>query len=161
MIIRIFSIAAALAIMPAAVHAQAVTPKTYVAKAGASDLYEKQSSQLVLASTKDAKVRQFANQMIAHHTKSTNDVKAAARQAGIAVPPPKLEPMQASNIAKLRAAKGTARDQAYIQQQKVAHQQALALHQGYAANGTAAPLKTAAAAIAPVVQTHIDELQQM
>lgn len=159
--IRTFSIAAALAIMPAAVHAQAVTPNTYVAKAGASDLYEKQSSQLVLASTKNAKVRQFANQMIAHHTKSTNDVKAAAGQAGVPVPPPTLEPMQASNIAKLRAVNGTARDQAYIQQQKVAHQQALALHRGYAANGTAAPLKTAAGKIAPVVQMHIDELQRM
>ncbi len=141
--------------------AQTMTAKTYVAKAGASDLYERQSSQLVLATTQNAQLRDFATQMVADHTKSTADIKAAAKTAGIMVPAPKLEPMQARNIAALRAAKGEARDRLYTDQQKVAHQAALALHQGYAANGTAAPLKTVATAIAPVVEQHLQHVQAM
>ncbi|MFS0772082.1 DUF4142 domain-containing protein [Sphingomonas sp. 1P08PE] len=141
--------------------AQTMTAKTYVAKAGAGDLYEKQSSQLVLGSTQNAQLRDFANQMIADHTKSTADVTAAAKQAGMAVPAPKLEPMQARNIAALRAAKGDARDRLYVQQQKTAHQMALDLHRGYASNGTSAPLKTVATSITPVVEQHLQHVQGM
>ena len=140
--------------------AQATSPADYVKQAGASDLYERQSSQLVRSSS-DPKVRDFAQTMIAHHTKSTADVKAAARQAGVRVPPPRLMPMQASMLADLRRATGTQRDTLYVTQQRQAHQQALALHSGYAANGSSAPLKAAAAKIAPVVQSHIDMLNAM
>lgn len=144
-----------------AAPALAQTPATYVAKAGASDLYERTSSQLVLQSTKDAKIRDFATMMIRDHQKSTADVKRAAAASRIAVPAPKLEPAQAQMIAELRRATGTQRDRLYVTQQRTAHQQALALHGGYARSGTAAPLKTVAAATAPVVQHHIEMLRGM
>lgn len=147
-------------VMPAAVVAQATSPSTYVMKAGASDLFERESSNTVKTST-NAGVRNFANMMIRDHTKSTADVKAAAAQAHVAVAPPKLNAEQASNLAMLKKANGAARDRLYISQQKTAHQQALALHQSYAQNGTAAPLKAAAAKIAPVVQEHIQMLNGM
>lgn len=141
--------------------AQAMAPQDYVAKAGASDLYERTSSKLVLETTKDAKVRQFAQMMIKDHTKSTNDVKTAAKQSSVTPPPPMLEPDQSQMVAELRKTRGVARDQAYIAQQKVAHQKALALHQGYAQAGTAAPLKAVAAQTAPVVQHHLEMLNGM
>ena len=124
--------------------AAAPTPATYVAKAGAGDLYEKQSSQLVLATSKDPKVRQFATMMIKDHTTSTSEVKAAAMKSGLKPKPPMLEPAQKTMIHQLTAAKGTARDALYEQQQLKAHKMALTLHQDYAANGTAPALKTAA-----------------
>ncbi len=140
--------------------AQATSPTEYVTMAGASDLYERTSSQMVMG-TKDAKVRQFAQMMIKDHTKSTNDVKAAAKQAGVTPPPPTLKPDQARMVAELRQARGEARDRLYITQQKAAHQKALALHQGYAQTGTAAPLKAVAAQTAPVVQHHLEMLNGM
>ena len=72
-----------------------------------------------------------------------------------------LDAQQSQMVAKLRAAHGTARDSLYVTQQKAAHQQALMLHKNYAANGSVAPLKMAAAKIAPVVQSHIDMLDAM
>lgn len=158
---KFLTIAAIAAMTPAIVSAQAMTPASYVMKAGAGDLYEKTSSQLVLETSKNAKLRQFAQMMIQDHSKSTAEVKAAAAKAGVAVAPPKLDAMGSRDVAALRAAKGTARDTLYVTQQKAAHQRALALHQGYAANGSAAPLKMVAGQIAPVVQTHITELQAM
>jgi len=141
--------------------AQAMTPQDYVAAAGASDLYERQSSELVHASTSNPKVRDFARMMIDHHTKSTTDVEAAATAAGLKPSPPKLMPAQAEMIAHLKTQNGPARDAAYLSQQKLAHEQALKLHRTYAKEGTAKPLKTAASGIVPVVERHIAMLKTM
>ncbi len=159
---RLTIIAAALTTLAAApLAAQTTDAATYVAKAGASDLYERTSSQMVLQTTKDPKIRQFATMMVRDHAKSTADVKRAATAARVRVPAAKLEPTQAQMVADLRRATGTDRDRTYVMQQRTAHQQALALHSGYAQAGTAAPLKTVAAATAPVVQHHIEMLQGM
>lgn len=143
------------------VMAQATSPANYVKQAGASDLYEMQSSKLVLATSKNAGLRGYADEMIKDHSKSTADVKAAAMKAGLHPMPPKLMPMQESDVAKLRAASGPARDQLYVTQQKASHQMALQLQQGYAAHGTSAPLKAVAAKITPVVQHHLAMLGKM
>lgn len=160
---RSLSLAALLAgAIAAPAQAQTATsPTDYVKKAGASDLYERQSSEIVLQSTRDAQVRDFARMMIQHHGKSTADVKIAAARARVRVPPPMLMPAQAQMVRELRAADGAARDGVYLRQQRMAHDQALALHRGYAADGTSAPLKQAAGMIAPVVQQHIAMLQRM
>ncbi|KQU45191.1 hypothetical protein ASG67_15805 [Sphingomonas sp. Leaf339] len=151
-----------IALPAVAAVAQAPMPApTYVMKAGAGDQYEIQSSRLLLTSTKNTKLRSFATMMVADHTKSTADVKAAAIRAGLHPAPPKLDVMGAKNVAALRMTTGTARDRLYVEQQKAAHQRALVLHQAYAQSGTVTPLKTTAASIAPVVETHISELSTM
>lgn len=151
----------ALALVAAPASAQVMTPTDYVRTAGASDLYERQSSTLVLETSKDPKVRAFAQMMIAHHTQSTADVKAAAAKARLRVAPPLLTPLQNELVAQLRTEKGPARDARYIAQQKAAHGQALTVQKAYASEGTSPPLKAAAARIAPVVQQHIQELMTM
>ena len=88
-------------------------------------------------------------------------VKAAAAQGKVMAGPPHLDAMGAANIAKLKASAGPARDTLYIAQQKKSHQAALVVQQGYAANGTVAPLKAAATKIVPVVKHHITELAAM
>ena len=142
------------------VHAAPPTP-VFVAKAGASDLYERQSSQIVLASTRDPEVRRFASEMIRDHTKSTQMVKKAAMRSGLHPRPPMLEPRQRRMLADLRHARGRDRDRAYLDQQRQAHAEALSLMQDYASTGSAPALRRAAGNIAPVVQHHIDMLSHM
>ena len=72
----LFALPALMIAVPAT--AQVMAPTEYVITAGASDLYEITSSSTVLETTTDPKVRQFAQMMIAHHSKSTADLKAAA-----------------------------------------------------------------------------------
>jgi len=141
--------------------AQVMAPTEYVTTAGASDLYEITSSQLVLQSTTDPKIRQFAQMMVAHHTKSTADVKAAAAKSRVDAPPPALNPLQTELVTELQSENGPARDAAYIAQQKSSHQQALNVQKAYATDGSAAPLKAAAKKIVPVVQSHIAMLMKM
>lgn len=133
----------------------------FVKQAGASDLYEKTSSEMVLKTAKNAKVRDFANMMIRDHTKSTADVKAAATADGLKPGAPKLMPDQAKMIADLKAAKPADREKVYVQQQVMAHQKTLDLMQAYADGGDKPHLKGVAGKIAPVVQTHLTEVKSM
>ncbi len=141
--------------------AQAMRPAEYVATAGASDLFERQSSRIVLQTTQDPKIKSFATMMISDHTKSTAKVKAAAMHSGVMASPPKLMPPQVEMITELRAANGPARDATYVAQQKAAHDQALAVQKAYAMDGTSPSLKAAAASIVPVVEQHIEMLKTM
>jgi putative membrane protein len=117
---------------------------TYVAKAGASDLYEIQSSQLAQSAGASAKVRDFARMMVDDHTTTTRQVTDAARSAGMSPPPPALEPDQQTMLDQLRGLTGSAFDTAYLQQQRMAHDKALALHSGYAKNGDTPALRAVA-----------------
>lgn len=157
-----FLLSAALLAVPTLAAAQsAPTPATYVMKAGASDQYEIQSSNLVLATTKNTGLKKFATMMVSDHDKSTADVKAAAMKSGLTPKPPMLDATGRQNIATLKASKGAARDALYVKQQKVAHQQALALHKSFATSGSAPALKQVASMIVPVVQHHIEMLSSM
>jgi putative membrane protein len=146
---------------PAFAQMPTPTPTQFIAKAGASDMYEEKSSKLVLASTKNADVKSFADMMVTDHMKTTAAVKSAASQAGMHPKPPKLDPIQKTMIAKLTAAKGNKRDKIYVDQQKKAHQTALDLMQTYSGSGTEPHLKQAATSAVPIVQHHIEMLNGM
>ena len=149
------TIATALMCSPIAAHAQTMSPADYVKEAEASDLYERRSSQLMLGSSTDPAVRAYAQRMIRDHARSTAQIRAAAARAGLHPPHARMVSLQADDFHKLQLVKGSARAKLYLQEQSASHQQALALHQGYAAHGTSAPLKAAAAQIVPVVQAHM------
>jgi len=150
-----------LLLLAAPAAAQVMTPAEYVATAGASDLYERTSSQLVLETTTDPRIRSFAQMMTEAHSKSTADVQAAAAGSGITAPPAQLNPLQTELVAQLQAEQGAARDAAYIAQQKAAHGQALNVQKAYAMEGTAPALRAAAASIVPVVEQHVERLKTM
>jgi len=134
---------------------------TYLARAGAGDLFEIESSRAILAKTANADLKKFAQMMIDHHTQSTQTVKKAAADAKLTVAPPKLDPAQQTMLDGIKAGSGPAADQAYLDAQRTAHDQALALHQSYAADGDTPALKAAAVEIAPVVEAHITELVKL
>ena len=155
------ALGAATTLMLAGAAVAAPPTPVFVAKAGASDLYERTASQLVLGSTRNPGVRRFASMMVTDHSKSTAMVKSAAARSGLHPKPPMLDWKQKKMIADLRHARGRDRDMVYIDQQKQAHAEALALMQDYAATGSAPALRRAAGNIAPVVQHHIEMLNTM
>lgn len=134
--------------------------QAFLFHAGAGDIYEITSSTMALQHSRNGDVRAFASMLIDHHTKLTNDALAAAKAGGVMPPPPELSPAQKGMITQLTGA-GAGFDRAYLQQQVQAHQMALALMQGYAANGDTPTLRQGAQAAVPVVQTHLAEAQRM
>ncbi len=134
---------------------------TYVAMAGSSDMYEIESSRLALQRSSSAAVKRFAQMMIDHHTMTTQQVTQAAQAAGMTPPPPSLLPPQRAMLDELQPANGTDFDRRYLQQQRMAHRMALALHQNYASKGDTAQLRQTASSAVPIIQRHIDELQRL
>lgn len=141
--------------------AEPMSAGKYVMTAGAGDLYERTSSQVVMETTRDPRVREFAQMMLKAHSQSTAEVKAAAGRAGLKPKPPMLTALQSEMIAQLRAETGAARDAAYVAQQKAAHNAALNVQKAYAMEGTAPALRRAAQGIVPVVEHHIAMLKAM
>lgn len=153
---------------PAPVAAVAVDPNNplmapgYMAMAASSDMFEIQSGQMAQQMSQNPAVRNLGNMFVADHTRSTQMLMAAAQSARISPPPPAMLPQHQAMLDQLRAAgSGPAFDQAFQQIQIQAHQQALMLHQNYAAQGDVPALRTTAGQIVPVVQAHLQALQSL
>ena len=134
---------------------------TYVASAGAGDMYEIQSSQIAVRRARDPRVRAFATMLVTDHQRTTQQVLAAARESGMRPGPAMLAPAQRQMIRQLERAGPMQFDRLYLAQQIPAHQQALVLHQRYARTGNAPALRRVASGAVPVVQEHLAHARQM
>jgi putative membrane protein len=133
----------------------------FVMMAGSSDLYEIQSGRMAQQRSRRNELRQFGQTLVAHHTQTTQQVMAAARESGMNPPPPALMPMHRNMLDRLQRATGPAFDRMFVRQQIRAHEMALALHQNYARAGDAAPLRRAASGAVPVVSQHLARARQL
>ncbi|MBO9376042.1 DUF4142 domain-containing protein [Sphingomonas histidinilytica] len=145
---------------------QAMTPtptgQDFVDKAAKSDAFEIAAAKIAQSNASSQAVKDFAAEMIKAHTESTAKIKAAAATATPAITPnATLTEDQNEDLAELRAKKGAAFDEAYIDNQVDAHEDALVLMRDYAEHGDTASLKTAAGEIAPVVQKHLDHAKSL
>jgi putative membrane protein len=136
---------------------------TYVKMAADSDMYEIKSSQLALRKAQRDDVKAFARQMIADHTQTTKALTAALNNSDrrIAKPPMKMSAENEANLKLLQKAPKGGFDTMYLTQQAAAHQKAWSLHQGYATNGTDAPLKQVAATAVPIIEQHFGHVKGM
>jgi putative membrane protein len=133
----------------------------YLMFAGAGDLYEIQSSQLVLETTADPAIRRFAQMMVEHHTGTTRAAETAARAAGMTPPPPTLDAPKTAMVQALGMYSGVERDRLYLTQQHMAHKEALGLQKTYAETGDTPQLRTAARSAVPIIQRHLAEVERL
>jgi len=146
---------------PMAAPATAAQSAAYVAKAGAGDLWEIESSKALLAKSDNSEVRKFAQMMIDQHGQSTAKIKAAAAAAKVDVAAPQLDPAQQTMLDEIKQADAGAIDAIYLRHQRAAHDAALALHRAYSEDGDTESLKTAAREIVTVVQMHRSHLDKL
>jgi putative membrane protein len=100
----------------------------------------------------DTDVVAFADMMIADHTLA-GDKKAAAESDGVTVPTAMTEKHQ-SQLDQLQAAEEGAFDEAYIAAQVAAHDEAVALFEGFSTQGEESALRGFAAETLPTLQQH-------
>lgn len=168
---HLFASAAALALLSACASNPPPAPPVdtssplyapnYLGMAGSSDQFEIQSGQLAQQMSQNPAIRQMGQMLVADHTNSTQQLMAAAQSAGIAAPPPAMRPEHAAMLQQIQSAPPGQFDMIFRDVQIQAHQQALQLHQNYAASGDAPALRATAGAIVPVVQNHLNMLQGM
>lgn len=134
----------------------------FAAAVAASDLYEIQSGEMAADKAASDEVKSFAQMLVADHKKSTIDLKSAVANAS---PPIAVEPVldqeKLTMIEELKKAPAGQFDQAFIDQQKQAHQKALALLRQYESGGDNQALRDFAGKAAGVVQGHLDRLNRM
>jgi len=136
------------------------TAATYVAMAASSDTYEMESSKLALAHASNPDVRSFAQMMTTDHANTSAAVLAAAKQASVGLPGgPNAK--HTSMLKQLREAGHAKMERLYVDQQVMAHEEALALHQSFAAQGDNPALRAAAASAVPIVQRHLEEIKRI
>ena len=141
-----------------------VSSADYVAQAAASDMFEVASGKIARSKAKDKQIKAFGDNMVKDHTKTTQVLMGALENAQrkLAKPSMQLPTDKQAMIDQLKnTPKGAAFDTLYLSQQLQAHQQAWALHKGYATGGDDAALRQVAAGAVPVVEGHLTMIKAM
>lgn len=139
-----------------------VTTDNFVASAAMSDKYEITAGKIAATKASDGGVKRFGQQMVEAHTATSNALKAATARDNVALDPPAaLDARHQALIQALIAAEPGNFDEIYKAQQRDAHAEALALMQGYAANGDKPAVRSFASETAPKVQMHMDMLSKL
>lgn len=144
-----------------AIAGQTPTAQDFATRAAMSDMYEIASANIALEKADGAPTREFAQMMVADHTKSSQSLKDAAGQSGQTLTmPTQLDAEHQAQIDILRSLNGEEFDREYMSQQMAAHRKALTLLKAYGGNGDVAELRQFAQSTIPVVQKHHDWLDQ-
>jgi putative membrane protein len=135
------------------------TPQGFVDTMAASDLFEIEAGRIAQELGESEAVKDFGAMMVRDHTASSDKLRAAVADAGLAVAP-ELTALQQGRLEQLRGA-GENFDAMYAQQQVNAHEAALSLLRTQAESGTLVPLKAFAAEAATAVEGHLARAREL
>jgi putative membrane protein len=136
-----------------------VDAATFVAQATQSNTFEIVSSRLALERAKDPAVERIAEHLIQDHTTAQEKLAATAAEVGVEAPVPSLNAEQQATVDALKGLWGKAFDEAYLQAQVKAHQEAIALFVGFASvDANPRPLRLLAIATLPILGQHLGEV---
>jgi putative membrane protein len=134
------------------------TAQDFVNKAAVGGMFEVESSNLAGSAAMDDTVKDFATMMVTDHTAANTKLKTVAEEQKLTVPAA-LEAKHQAMLDKLNGAKGEAFDQAYVQAQRDAHDEAVSLFEDYSQNGDNALLKTFATETLPTLKMHQEKIE--
>jgi putative membrane protein len=158
---RTLSIAAALSLAGFAAFADDLVKQKaqdFATKAVIANMFEVEAADVEVKNGKDGKAVKFATDMLNDHGKAGPELKAAAKQDGVAVPAV-LDADYKAKIDALKASDTTNLDQAYLSTQLTAHQDSVALFEGYANSGPEGHLRNVASRILPDLRAHLVRVQ--
>lgn len=131
----------------------------FVEEASAKGLAEIETSRIALKESNSSAVRKFAETMISDHTKANQELKKIAQKKNLDVSDePELRNKAKAMVLKMRD--GESFDEAYANNQVVAHEQSIELFQR-AANGQDAEIKAYAKKTLPKLQQHLKMAQEL
>lgn len=131
----------------------------FVEEAAISDRYEIEAGALALGRASAPDVRAAAQMMIDDHGRNSEALQALLARRGGPTPPMVLDARRQSLLHHLRDAAANAFDAIYVEQQVMAHQEALTLMRGYRDRGDDEGLRRFAAEAAPMIERHLDHMK--
>jgi putative membrane protein len=136
------------------------TTHDFVQEAATSDMFEIESSKLAEQQADDA-TKAFAKKMIADHTKTSEELKAAVASDPNTPLPTALDGSHQSKLDKLKGLTGDGFTKQYRDMQVTAHENAVSLFERYAKGGDSEKLKSWAAKTLPDLQRHLEMAQAL
>ena len=134
----------------------------FVQKAAMSDMYEVQAGKLAAEKGQSDVVKQFGQQMVDAHTKTTEELTGIVKSKNIKVDlPANLDAKHQKLIDDLNSASAQDFDKTYAKQQVDGHQEAVHLFKKYAAKGDDADVKQFAEKTLPTIEHHLDEAKKL
>lgn len=150
---------APMAATPPAPPPLAQVDQTFITNAAQGGMAEVQAAQLALTKARSARVKAYANEMLADHTPVNQQLMQLAQQKGV-TPPPSVNDMQQQQMAMLQGETGARFDRDYMRAQVTDHQMMVQMFQDEAANGQDPDLKALATSTIPVIQKHLMQARQ-
>lgn len=118
------------------------------------------ASKMAVSMSKNAEVKQFAQQMIAEHTKANNDLKPVAAKKNVTLPTD-INAEHKAMAADMASMSGVGFDKDYMAGQITDHEKTVALLQSQIDSGTDADAKAFATKMLPIVKSHLEMAQKL
>jgi putative membrane protein len=135
-----------------------ISPNTqdFVSSAANSDMLEIAAARIA-QDNGNPDEKKFAEQMIADHGKTTNDIKAMVESGDVKVElPATLDSASQAKLDKLRDARRRTFSSEYDSMQVSAHKEAVSLFERYSASGDNPKLKDWAGKTLPTLRHHLE-----
>lgn len=140
----------------------APSSQDFVHKAAMTDLYEIQAGKIAADKGQSDAVKQFGQQMVTDHTKTSDELKSIVQSKNIKADlPTQLDSSHQKLIDALNSASAADFDKTYAKQQVDGHQDAVDLYKKYADKGDNADLKQFAGKTLPVIQQHLEMAKKL
>lgn len=167
---KMFVLAAAIALAATPVVAQSTTEKTgvntllgvapstedFVKKAATSDLFEIAAGKLAIERA-DPKTKAFAEEMVRDHERLSSELKQLLENQAVNIEfPAEMTQDQKATLAKLQGLQGQDFDGRYHSDQVKAHADAVDLFKRYGEKGQQTAIQTWAANTLPTLRHHLD-----
>jgi putative membrane protein len=131
----------------------------FIQTVAASDAFEIQSSELAAQRAARQDVKDLAAQMVTAHRQTTQELTQLTSANSLAAPTPQLNATQQTSLDNLRTQNGQAFDDAYLDAQVAAHENAVRAFEQYASAGEAGPLRDWAQRTLPNLRQHLQHAQ--
>lgn len=140
----------------------ALNADAFVRDAAIGGMYEIESSQLALQKASSPDVKAAARTIIEDHTAANAKLKALVEAGKAPGPlPTALDERRKGMLDNLKGASAKDFDDRYLDQQTMAHHEALLAFNGYARTGDNADLKAFAAEAAPKLEHHAEMVTKL
>ena len=136
----------------------------FAESASISVRYEIDAANIALARGRSGAVREAAQKMIDDHSEATTKLKAAVQrsdQADAGDVADKLDARRSKMIEHLNEAPDDEFDKTYIDQQIMAHEEAVKLMHHYRDKGDCPVLRSFASEMSPIIEGHLDRMKQL
>jgi putative membrane protein len=126
---------------------------TFMMTAASSNMMEIEMGKMVAQKATNPEVKQFAQMMVDHHTKATQELKSVASQMNVTLPTTMM-PMHKSMVDKLSDKSDAELEEKYMDTMETAHKMDIAMFEAKSQNATEASVKNFASKTLPTLKQH-------